>query len=213
MKWTIALLSAALLFAVACGDGDDDDSNGDAGNGDSTPQASACAGGQMSNGKTYSAPPPMTIDPSKTYTATIKTDVGDMKLELFASDAPNHVNNFVFLAREGFYDCVVFHRVIANFMAQSGDPTGTGSGGPGYTIPLEINDNKFEEGTIGMARTSQPDTAGSQWFICFQPQPGLDGAYTTFGKLIEGRDVLGRVAVGEPPSKPTTINTIEIEES
>jgi cyclophilin family peptidyl-prolyl cis-trans isomerase len=211
----IALLTAALLFAVACGDGDDDsDASGDGGNGDSTPQVSAdCAGGQVSNGKQYSSAPPMTIDTSKTYTATIKTDVGDMKLELFAEDAPNHVNNFVFLAREGFYDCVVFHRVIANFMAQSGDPTGTGGGGPGYTLPLEINDNKFEEGTLGMARTNQPDTAGSQWFICFQPQPDLDGGYTTFGKLIEGRDVLGRVAIGQPPSQPTVINTIDIEES
>lgn len=163
----------------------------------------------------YSAEPPMTIDQDKQYFATIKTEVGDIKLELYPKDAPRHVNSFVFLAREGFYDGVTFHRVIPGFVAQAGDPTGTGSGGPGYNIPDEVNARTFEDGTLGMAKTAAPDSAGSQWFITYAPQPNLNGSYTVFGQLIEGRDVLDKIAPRDPSvaaSPGTKIITIEIEE-
>lgn len=166
--------------------------------------------------QTYSSAPPMTIDPAKTYTATIKMDIGDIKLELYPQDAPQHVNSFVFLARECFYDGVTFHRVIPGFVAQAGDPTGTGSGGPGYTIPDEVNARTFEDGTLGMAKTTAPNSAGSQWFICYAPAPNLNGGYTVFGQLIEGRDVLDKIAPRNPQSATapgTVINTIVIEES
>ena len=176
---------------------------------DSTPEPAATQGGTP---QMYSAEPPMTIDQNKRYFATIKMDIGDIKLELFAKDAPRHVNSFVFLAREGFYDGLIFHRVIPGFVAQGGDPTGTGSGGPGYNIPLEVNPNKFEDGSLGMARSQAPDSAGSQWFIDYAPQPNLDGSYTVFGKVVEGRDVLDKIAPGQPPANPTVMNTIIIEE-
>lgn len=165
--------------------------------------------------KTYSAPPPMTIDPNKKYTATIKMDIGDITIELYPKDAPIAVNNFVFLARDHYYDGVTFHRVIAGFMAQAGDPTGTGSGGPGYSIKDEFNSRKFLEGTVGMAKTSAPNSGGSQFFIDFSPQPSLDGGYTVFGQLIGGRDVLNKIAIRDPQTATqpgTVINTIEILE-
>jgi peptidylprolyl isomerase len=165
--------------------------------------------------KTYSAPPPMTIDANKKYTATIKTDVGDITIELYPKDAPIAVNNFVFLARDHYYDGVTFHRVISGFMAQAGDPTGTGSGGPGYSIKDEFNSRKFLQGTVGMAKTSAPNSGGSQFFIDFAPQPNLDGSYTVFGQLIAGEDVLNKIAIRDPQTatKPgTAIKTVEIKE-
>ena len=157
----------------------------------------------------------MTIDVNKTYVATIKMDIGDITLELFAKDAPVTVNNFVFLAREHYYDGVTFHRVIPGFVAQAGDPTGTGRGGPGYTIKDEVNSHKFLEGTLGMAKTSAPNSGGSQWFIDYTPQPSLDGGYTAFGQLTGGRDVLDKIAPRDPASATcagTKVNTIEITE-
>jgi peptidyl-prolyl cis-trans isomerase B (cyclophilin B) len=155
---------------------------------------------------TYSAPPPMTIDIQKSYTATIETVRGNMVCELFAADAPMTVNNFVFLAREGFYDGVVFHRVIADFMIQGGDPTGTGSGGPGYRFKDEINPNLHGTGALSMANAG-PNTNGSQFFITYKPQPHLDGKHTVFGRLIEGMDVLLKIKQGD------AIKTIRITES
>lgn len=180
------------------------------------PTSTPCAKASQTGGnKTYSASPPMTIDVNKTYVATIKMDIGDITLELFAKDAPITVNNFVFLAREHYYDGVTFHRVIPGFMAQAGDPTGTGRGGPGYTIKDETNSRKFLEGTLGMAKTSAPNSGGSQWFIDYTPQPSLDGGYTAFGQLTGGRDVLDKIAPRDPASATcagTKINTIEITE-
>ncbi len=178
-----------------------------------TPGAQPTPGGNAT--KTYDAEPPMTIDQDKRYFATIKMDIGDIKLELFPKDAPRHVNSFVFLARDGFYDGVTFHRVIPGFVAQAGDPTGTGRGGPGYTVPDEQTARGFTDGTLGMAKTNQPNSAGSQWFICYAPQPSLDGGYTAFGQLVEGRNVLDKIAPRDPASarQPgTAINTIVIEE-
>ena len=173
--------------------------------------ASTQAGGK----KTYSARPPLTIDANKKYFATIKMDIGDIKLELYPKEAPQSVNSFVFLSREGYYDGVTFHRVLQGFVAQAGDPTGTGRGGPGYTIPDEVNSHKFLEGSLGMAKTAAPNSAGSQWFIDFAPQPSLDSGYTVFGQLVSGRDVLDKIKLRNPDTATTpgtVINTIVIEE-
>jgi len=132
--------------------------------------------------KTYNSPPPMKIDKKKQYTATMKTDRGDLELELFAADAPNTVNNFVFLAREGFYNGTTFHRVIAGFMVQGGDPTGTGRGGPGYQFADEFSSRKHGTGTLSMANAGA-NTNGSQFFITYAPQPHLDGHHAVFGQL------------------------------
>ena len=138
----------------------------------------------------------MTIDKDKKYTATLETSKGSMKIELYAKDAPNTVNNFVFLARDGFYDGTVFHRVIAGFMAQGGDPTGTGRGGPGYRFGDEFSTRTHVTGTLSMANAG-PNTNGSQFFICFAPQPHLNGHHTVFGQLVQGTDVLNKIAQGD----------------
>jgi len=179
----------------------------------------SCAGEApepTSKPKTYSAPPPMTIDTSKQYTATIETEKGKMILELFARDVPVTVNNFVFLAREGFYDGSTFHRVIPGFMAQGGDPTGTGRGGPGYKFADEFTEHKHIAGTLSMANAG-PNTNGSQFFITFTPQHALDGKHTVFGQLIEGMDVLEKLTPRDPNQNPQfegdKIIRITIEES
>ncbi len=154
----------------------------------------------------YDAPPPMTIDTGKSYTATIQTNKGNMVCELFPADAPVTVNSFVFLSREGFYDGVTFHRVIPGFMAQGGDPTGTGSGGPGYQFQDEFSDRAHGTGALSMANAG-PNTNGSQFFITHAPQPHLDGAHSVFGQLIEGMDVLLKIEQGD------VIKTIMIDES
>jgi len=146
--------------------------------------------------KTYSAPPPMTIDTSRQYTATIETEKGDLVLELFASDVPVTVNNFVFLAGEEFYNGTIFHRVIPDFMAQGGDPTGTGTGTPGYSFADEFTEHTHITGALSMAN-SGPNTNGCQFFITYTPQPHLDGKHTVFGQLIEGTDVLEKIEQGD----------------
>ena len=156
--------------------------------------------------KSYSAPPPMTIDTSKHYTAIIETQKGNLVLELFAKDVPVTVNNFVFLAGEGFYDGSTFHRVIPGFMAQGGDPTGTGMGNAGYRFNDEFTKHTHEAGTLSMAN-SGPNTNSAQFFITYTPQHGLDGKHSVFGQLIEGMDVLEKIKNGD------TIIRIIIEES
>ena len=146
--------------------------------------------------KTYSAPPPMDLFTNKKYKAIMETNKGTMVLELFAKDVPKTVNNFVFLAREGYYDNTIFHRVIAGFMAQGGDPTGTGTGGPGYKFADEFTSHTHVTGTLSMANAG-PNTNGSQFFICFAPQPHLNGKHTVFGQLIEGMDVLNKIVQGD----------------
>ena len=166
--------------------------------------------------KTYTNPPEMTIDTSKQYTATITTDHGDMVLELFAADVPNTVNNFVFLAQDGFYDNSSFHRVLPGFMAQGGDPTGTGTGTPGYYIPNEITSHTHVTGALSMAN-SGADRNGCQFFICYEAKPHLDGSYSVFGQLIEGWEVFESLTPRNPEEYPTfpgdTIVTITIEVS
>ncbi len=144
----------------------------------------------------YSAPPEMAIDPTKNYTATIETEKGNLVLALFAADAPNTVNNFVFLAREGFYDGLTFHRVLADFMAQGGCPDGTGMGGPGYTFADEFSSHGHGVGALSMAN-SGPNTNGSQFFITYTPQPHLNGKHSVFGQLTDGMDVLKLLANGD----------------
>ena len=123
----------------------------------------------------------------------IETKNGDMMIELYPDSAPNTVANFKALAGKGYYDGLKFHRVIAGFMAQGGDPDGTGMGGPGYKVKAEFNDRKHVHGTLAMARSSDPDSAGSQFYICFAPAPHLDGQYTIFGQVTEGLDVLDQI--------------------
>ncbi|MFA5316891.1 MAG: peptidylprolyl isomerase [Dehalococcoidales bacterium] len=152
--------------------------------------------GENPKPKTYGAPPPMTIDKSKSYTAIIETGKGDLTLELFARDVPVTVNNFVFLARDGFYDGTTFHRVIAGFMAQGGDPTGTGAGGPGYSFEDEFTEHCHTEGALSMANSGS-NTNGSQFFITYEPQPHLDGMHSVFGQLVKSMAVLEQIKNGD----------------
>ncbi len=157
--------------------------------------------------KTYSAPPEMQIDTDKTYRATISTNRGDIVLDLQPEHAPKTVNNFVSLARDGFYDGLTFHRVIPNFMIQGGDPNGTGTGGPGYKFEDEVRDNPLthEAGVISMANAG-PNTNGSQFFITHSPQPHLNGRHTVFGTVVEGQDVVDAIKQGD------TMESVSIEE-
>ncbi|MDA1217942.1 MAG: peptidylprolyl isomerase [Chloroflexi bacterium] len=171
--------------------------------------------------KQYSAPPPLTIDIEKTYRATLFTNKGELVLDLFASEAPNTVNNFVFLAREGFYDGVTFHRIMQDFMVQAGDPKGDGTGGPGYRFADEPVTRAYSKGTLAMANAG-PDTNGSQFFIVHAADAGLPPNYTIFGEVTSGLDTLDAIAAapvkvsprGEPsvPLEPIIIERIEIEE-
>ena len=170
----------------------------------------------MANPKQWSQAPAMAIDPKKKYSATIHTDKGDMAIELFADRVPNTVNNFVFLAREGFYNDTIFHRVIADFMTQGGDPTGTGRGGPGYRFDDEFDPSlKHDQpGILSMANAG-PGTNGSQFFITHLPTPWLDGKHSVFGKLTEGMEVLLSIPPRDPsrPEYPgVKITSIEILE-
>ena len=149
--------------------------------------------------KEWSSPPKMTIDEQNEYTAVIETDLGNIVLRLFANESPITVNNFVFLAQEGYYDGVMFHRVIHDFMVQGGDPTGTGSGGPGYMFGDEVNNGlKFDKpGLLAMANAG-PGTNGSQFFITHVPTPHLTGNHTIFGEVIEGMDTVFAIPERNP---------------
>ena len=148
--------------------------------------------------KEYSNPPSMTIDPSKQYSATFKTSRGEIVCDLFAKDAPNTVNNFVFLAREKFYDGTVFHRVIANFMVQGGDPTASGRAGPGYRFDDETKNNphKHQVGSLSMANAG-PNTNGSQFFITHVATDWLNGKHTVFGAVRSGQEVVNAIKQGD----------------
>ena len=150
----------------------------------------------------WSKQPAMSIDTKKTYEAVLKTVKGDIRIQLYADKAPITVNNFVFLARQGFYDGVTFHRVLSGFMAQTGDPTGTGSGGPGYQFADEISPalKHDSEGIVAMANSGR-NTNGSQFYITYAPQPHLDGGYNIFGKVITGMDVLRKISLRDPAKK------------
>ena len=167
--------------------------------------------------KKYSAPPAMVIDSKKHYTATFKTEKGDFVIELFADKAPKTVNNFVFLARDKFYDGVMFHRVIKDFMAQGGDPTGSGRGGPGYTFADEFHTDLRHNGPgiLSMANAG-PGTNGSQFFITHAATPHLDNRHTVFGKVVKGMNVVLKIperdpgAAGTPGLAMTRIDIAEV---
>ena len=177
------------------------------------------------NDQKYSAAPPMTIDTTKTYTATIKTTTGTFDATLDAKTAPNTVNNFVFLAEKGYYHCVIFHRVIPQFMNQTGDPTGTGTGGPGYTIPDEnppkapTGSPQYPLGSLAMANTGSPHSGGSQFFIVAGPQgESLPNTYALFGSVTSGMSVVDTInkqgsAQGVPPDVTQRILSVTIHQS
>ncbi len=148
--------------------------------------------------KQWNGPPPLQIDAQLSYRARIETERGTIVIDLYAQHAPRTVNNFVFLAREGFYDGVAFHRVIADFMIQGGDPTGSGRGGPGYRFADETQGNPLRHGTgsLSMANAG-PDTNGSQFFITHAPQPHLDGKHTVFGRVVAGQEVVDAIRQGD----------------
>ena len=164
----------------------------------------------------YAQPPLMTIDPTANYTATVRTNQGDMVIELLPANAPKTVNNFVFLANEGFFDGIIFHRVIPDFMIQGGDPTGTGTGGPGYSFEDEFDSSLvFDRSGILAMANSGPNTNGSQLFITTVPTPHLNDKLTVFGRVLQGQEIaeaISRVPAGSNnrPAEPVTIATIEI---
>lgn len=166
--------------------------------------------------KQWSSPPAMAINPKNRYLATLSTDLGDIKAELFADKVPTTVNNFVFLARQGFYNGTTFHRVIPDFMVQGGDPTGTGTGGPGYRFQDEFHQSLRHDvpGVLSMANAGA-NTNGSQFFITHVPTPWLDNRHSVFGKVIEGMDVLMKIPERDPQRSRhpgAKLNSVTIEE-
>lgn len=166
--------------------------------------------------KQWNTPPEFSIDPKKTYHAVLETDLGEMKIKLFAEKAPITVNNFVFLAKEGYYDNTIFHRVIGNFMVQGGDPTGTGRGGPGYKFRDEFHpDLKHDKrGILSMANAG-PNTNGSQFFITHVETPWLDNKHSVFGEIVSGEDTLMKIPDRDPSklnSPAVTLKSVKIIE-
>ena len=153
--------------------------------------------------KQFTICPPMTIDPAKSYEATIHTENGDIVVELFPDVAPIAVNSFIFLADNGWYDGVTFHRVLPGFVAQGGDPSGTGFGGPGYAFEIEISEDvTFDQAGLLSMANSGPTSNGSQFFITLEPLPNLDGGYTIFGRVISGMDVVEQITPRDPNQNP-----------
>jgi cyclophilin family peptidyl-prolyl cis-trans isomerase len=170
-----------------------------------SPAGAVCEGrrpAEAPSPPTYAAPPPRTIDPGATYVATLATACGDIVIELDARRAPMAVNNFVFLARAGFYDGLTFHRVVRDFVIQGGDPEGTGQGGPGYVFEDELPDDGYPPGSVAMANAG-PDTNGSQFFIVTGDASGLPNDYTRFGRVTRGLDVARRIeSFADPAADP-----------
>jgi cyclophilin family peptidyl-prolyl cis-trans isomerase len=217
----VAMVGAAFLT----NSGQDDDP-GDL-TATATPDASATADGSATPGaaetpKTFTAAEQV-VDPAKTYTATLKTSKGDIVIELFADKAPNTVNSFVFLAQKGYFDDIPFHRVVKDFVIQGGDPTGSGSGGPGYTTKDEPNEIANTVGTISMAKVSGASEFGSQFFINLKSNTALDynnpsaNKFYPFGEVTSGLDIVqaignSPVGAGDKPNPPITIDSVTIEE-
>ncbi len=205
----LVLLVAGTLLAAACG-GSDDGAGGTGAGPAATVAATAPAEGTCTDRapdpppdpKSYPAPPPQTIDTSRSYTATLTTSCGDIVIALDAAAAPATVNNFVFLARQGFYDGLTFHRVVAGFVIQGGDPTGTGSGDAGYAFDDELPDDGYPTGSVAMAN-SGPNTNGSQFFIVTGDGSQLPNDYSRFGKVTSGLDVAQRIeGFADPDADP-----------
>jgi peptidyl-prolyl cis-trans isomerase B (cyclophilin B) len=195
----MAAAVAVALFLVACGDDDD----GGSGPAPSAAFAEAC---QKSDERQWSEAPPQIIDTSKTYVATITTEKGDIVVEIDNTHAIT-ANNFIWLSCKGFYDGLNFHRVEPGFVIQGGDPEGTGAGGPGYSIPGEFEGSNFVTGVIGMARSADPNSGGSQFYVMLGDASSLNGEYADFGHVTEGQDVAESIEIGDE------IEEITIEES
>jgi cyclophilin family peptidyl-prolyl cis-trans isomerase len=231
----LALVLAAVALTAACGGGGDGTASGTTGAAATTTAATAAtapADGTCTDRapepapepQSYPAPPEQTIDPARTYTATLATSCGDIVIALDAAAAPMTVNNFVFLARQGFYDGLTFHRVVTGFVIQGGDPTGTGSGGPGYAFDDELPDDGYPTGSVAMAN-SGPNTNGSQFFIVTGDGSLLPNDYSRFGRVTAGLDVAQRIEgfadpdadpsdpAGQKPSQPIYIYAVTITEA
>lgn len=221
--WCVVLA----VVLVACGTGetvDQFDTAGSAGDSnqnattlpDTPPTTVGATATTSDTPLSFDAPPDLTINTTGQYTATISTNLGDIVVALFADTAPNTVNNFVFLAKEGYYNGIIFHRVIPGFVAQAGDPTGTGRGGPGYTFADELNDPRpYTRGTFAMANAG-PNTNGSQFFIVHE-DVGLPYAYTIFGEVTSGLDVVDAIAAtptgpGDRPTTDIVIKAVTVDE-
>jgi peptidylprolyl isomerase len=204
------LLIATLTLVLACSSG--------GGNSPSAEQDPADSPSDRASPMTFSERPPLTISADDTLFAVIKMEQGEIRIKLRPDLALETVNSFVFLAREGYYDGVTFHRVLPGFVAQAGDPTGTGSGGPGYNLPDEFSDTPFVRGVVAMASTGAPNSAGSQFFIVYDDAPHLTSAYTAFGEVVEGMEVADAITPRNPDNVATpqppgdVITTIAIEE-
>lgn len=179
-----------------------------------TPEGGKPIGSPGADGivRRYTGAPPTTIDPKKKYEALIRTEKGDIHIELLPDKAPGYVNNFVFLARNKFFDGLTFHRVVPGFVAQGGDPLGSGTGGPGYTIPAEKNDVHFDAGTISMA-SSSAGVSGSQFFITLEPQPALEPSFAAFGRVVDGLAVARALTQRDPqsPGQPPADRILKVE--
>lgn len=217
VRMTRVLLTSVLFLITACSPGP----RGEVQDPTPSPETGQVTDPQVEEGeKTYQwdASPEMTIDPSIIYLATFETEKGDILIELFADKAPVTVNNFVFLAREGYYDDTTFHRVISEFMAQGGDRTGTGGGNPGYQFPDEFDPSLLfdQAGQLAMANGG-PNTNGSQFFITLDPTPWLTGYHTIFGKVVEGMEVVKSLTLRDPSANPNypgdRLIGIEVEET
>lgn len=222
MKFRAALLLVVglLLVALVTGCGDDGEKADAPASGltGAVDPGTAPSESPTARETSFDAFPPMTVDAKKKYTAKVELEKGgSFQIELFPAKAPKAVNSFVFLARKHYFDGVTFHRVLEGFMAQGGDPTGTGTGGPGYTFDLESSDLTFDKaGVVAMANTGQPNSNGSQFFITFGPQDFLNGGYTIFGQVTQGMDVVNAITRRDPQAAPTTpgdaIKTVTISE-
>jgi cyclophilin family peptidyl-prolyl cis-trans isomerase len=226
----VIAIGAGFLFTVILGNNSSpiDDDNGVRGEGviRTTPEpGQTSVSGASSNIKDYAAPPPMTIDPAKAYTATFKTEKGDVTVALDAGAAPQAVNNFVFLAKDGFYDGTTFFRVVADeggtlHFVQGGDPTGTGRGSSGYDLPYEETETPITAGVLAVAKKDEASAPndGSQFFFTLQDEPSLEGRFTVFGRVTEGLDVLASLEPRDPqtmqdPPPGVRIDSIVIAEA
>ncbi|BBH19779.1 hypothetical protein Back11_11240 [Paenibacillus baekrokdamisoli] len=220
MKRMILLLAVLVLVLSGCGAKTNNETS-------STGDGASTTNNGASTTKSWTKAPEMTIDKTKSYLAHFKTTKGDFTVELYTKDAPITVNNFVFLANQKFYDGIKFHRIISDFMIQTGDPTGTGAGGPGYNIEDELkNGHTYEDGILAMANTGKPNSGGSQFFICTGPRAvtilNSNPKYSIFGKVKDGMDIVTAIAntpVAESsdgelslPTEDVRIKSITIEE-
>lgn len=220
LRFSSVLLTAAALALAGCGSSPTDPSSTPTAAGGATASSVECppADGSAERVTSFPSAPPMCIDPAKTYTATMETDAGTMTIALDAAQAPRTVNNFVVLSRYHYYDGLTFHRVIQSFMAQGGDPEGTGAGGPGYEFEDELPEaGEYTVGSVAMANAG-PDTNGSQFFIVSGPAgEQLPPNYSLFGQVTEGLDTLRQIeadgsASEGPPAMVHTITKVTITE-